>query len=159
MSEKTKVNYSFYSKVLEKPFDTVDELLKAEEIHAAEIKAKEDKAAAKKADALKVEEAFKALNAARKIYKEKLIAITEEYSEELKAIKEAFEDAKAVAHNELVAAEENYSTYLKAFTDKYKEGFHLTLKDGDFETTLSSKQTSGAGKAYTVSDLFDWMFR
>ena len=26
---------------------------------------------------------------------------------------------------------------LKEFTDKYPEGYHITLKDGDFETTIS----------------------
>lgn len=59
--EKSKevVSYGYYSKLLNKPFDTVDELVAAEtkynEAHAAELRAKEEK----KAAADKVNEAYK----------------------------------------------------------------------------------------------------
>ena len=156
-NNNTQNNYGYYSKVLNEPFDTVEELLEAEEAYYAKQKAKEEKALQKKADATEVENAFKALNAARKIYKETLTGITEAYAETLKELKEEFEAARVEANQELTKAEEAYSTALKNFTEKYPEGFHLTLKDGDFETTLSSqKQVNNKPRA--IYDLFDYLF-
>jgi hypothetical protein len=60
-------------------------------------------------------------------------------------------------HDKLAAAEAAYEAALKEFTEKYPEGYHLTLKDGDFETTISSK-TSKSDVAKAV-DLFDLLFR
>ena len=134
----TAGDYSYYSKVLKEPFNTVAELKKAEEAYYAKLTAKEDKAAQKKADAQKVEDAFKALNTARKDYKEDLTALTHQYSENLAALKKSFESAKAAIQKALADKEEQYAVALKAFTEKYPEGYHLTLKDGDFETTISS---------------------
>ena len=140
------------------PFDTVEELLKAEEVHLAKLREKEEKANKKKADATEVENAFKALNAARKTYKETLTGITEAYAETLKELKEEFEAARDEANQELAKAEEAYSTTLKNFTDKYPEGFHITLKDGDFETTISSNKNQSKTKPRAVYDLFDYIF-
>ena len=156
---KETLNYGFYSNVLQKPFERLDDLKKAEEVYFAEQKAKEDKVAQKKADAQKVEDAFKALNATRKIYKEKLAQLTKEFSEELEHLKKAFELGKADIHNDLATAEENYATALKEFTDKY-ENYHMTLKDGDFETTISSNTTAvnNTKTAETYSDIFRWIF-
>jgi predicted nucleic acid-binding Zn-ribbon protein len=161
----TAGDYSYYSKVLKEPFNTVAELKKAEEAYYAKLKAKEDKAAAKRADAQKVEDAFKALNTARKTYKDDLAAITHEYSENLARLKKSFEDAKEGVHAALAAAEADYSKALKAFTEKYPEGFHLTLKDGDFETTIDSragsvsKAPSSKSNTYTsFEDIFNMLF-
>ena len=133
---ETDIAYGYYSKLLNKPFDSVAELREAEAIYYAEQKAKEDKAAQKKADALKVEDAFKAMNAARKDYKEKLTQLTQEYSEELANLKKAFELGKKDIQDALAAAEEAYASALKEFTSKYEQ-YHVTLRDGDFETTIS----------------------
>jgi chromosome segregation ATPase len=134
---KTEVEYSYYSRVLNKPFDSIEELKEAENAYYAEIKAKEDKAATKKADAAKVEAAFKAMNQARREYKESLTQLTEEYSKALTDLKKAFETGKADIHSKMAEAEDNYSKALAEFTAKYPEGFHITLKDSDFETTIS----------------------
>ena len=146
--------YSYYSKILKAPFDSLNDLKEAEAAYYAKIKAKEDKAAQKKADAKKVEDAFKYLNAARKVYKERLTELTARYTEDLRNLKTAFEKDKADIHNALAEREEAYSAALKTFTDKYPEGYHLTLKDGDFETTISS-QTSTDNEAYTLNPLGD----
>jgi chromosome segregation ATPase len=154
-------SYSYYSKVLKKPFDSIKELKEAEEAYYAELKAKENKAATKKADAQKVEEAFKALNAARREYKENLTALTEKYTKDLRTLKSAFESDKKAVHDMLAKYEEAYSTALKAFTEKYPEGYHLTLKDGDFETTISSTSTSNSSTKDTANNLvslFDLLF-
>jgi conjugal transfer/entry exclusion protein len=137
ITDKAARDYSYYSRVLNKPFDSIEELKEAEAAHYAELKAKEAKAAAKKADAQKVEDAFKALNFARKAYKNNLIAITENYSEKLKELKAEFDKAKTMEHNMLADAEANYQAALREFTTAHPEGYHVTLKDGDFETTIS----------------------
>ena len=139
VTRKETRDYSYYSHVLEKPFDSIEEL-KAEEAKYFEAqRAKEDKAAAKKADAKKVEDAFIALNAARKEYKTALAAAAEAYSKKLVALKETFDKERNGIKGALADAEKSYSDTLKAFTEKYPEGYHLTLKDGDFETTISSR--------------------
>jgi hypothetical protein len=156
--QQTACDYSYYSRVLKAPFDSVDELKKAEAVYYAELKAKEDKAAQKKADAIKVEEAFKALNVARKDYKDNILAITQQYSENLAALKKSFEAAKETEKKTLAAAEELYANALKAFTDKYPEGYHLTLKDGDFETTISSKTNTQKDAYDSLDEIFRWIF-
>lgn len=161
MTDQSKSSdYSYYSKLLQRPFDTVNELKRAEAAHLAELKAKEDKAAVKKADAKKVEEAFKALNTTRKSYRERLATLTSTYTQSLKTLKDSFEKDRQAVFSDLAGAEEAYSAALKAFTDKYPEGYHLTLKDGDFETTISS-QTHSDNKAYpvnTIGEILDLMF-
>lgn len=158
--EATETGYSYFSNVLKAPFSTVNELKQAEEAYYAKLKAKEDKAAQKKADASKVEDAFKVMNAARKVYKETITELTTKYTEDLRKLKAAFESDKQSISDALAKAEEGYSAALKAFTDKYPEGYHITLKDGDFETTISS-QTSTDNKTYsanTVGEILDLLF-
>jgi seryl-tRNA synthetase len=160
---KKEQNYMYYSKVLNAPFESLDALRAAEDEHYAKLKAKEDKAAEKKADASAVEEAFKALNAARKTYKEDINELTKVYSQGLADLKEKFESSRKAIKENLAKAEDNYSKSLKAFIAKYPEGYHLTLKDGDFETTISG-QSSGSNKATVKTgaakpvDLFDLLF-
>ena len=158
--EKEAPSYSYYSNVLKKPFRTVNELKDAEAAYYAELKAKEDKVAQKRTDAKKVEDTFKMMNAARRVYKETITELTKKYTDDLKKLKAAFEKDKQSISDALAKAEEDYSAALKAFTDKYPEGYHLTLKDGDFETTVSSQSTT-ASKPYTVNtigDLLDMLF-
>jgi chromosome segregation ATPase len=148
--------------VLNKPFDSIEELREAEATYRAELKAKEDKAAQKKADAQKVDDAFKAMNAARKEYKEKLNQLTKEYAEELTKLKDAFELGKKDIQNALAGAEDNYSKALKEFTTKYDQ-YHVTLRDGDFETTISGcSKTQDAKKVdpsqVNLFNLFDLFF-
>lgn len=159
-ARKADVEYGYYSRVLNKPFDSIEELREAEAAHHAELKAKKDKIAQKTADARKVDDAFKAMNAARKEYKEKLTQLTKEYSEELTRLKNAFELGKNDIHNTLATAEENYSKALKEFTTKY-DTYHLSLKDGDFETTISGSKTQDTKKVdsnqvnlFNIFDLF-----
>lgn len=155
-TDKAIRDYSYYSNTLKAPFDSIEELREAEAAYHAKIAEKENKAAVKKADAAKVEDAFRALNATRKTYKEKLAACTAAYSEDLKKLKAAFESEKQTIQAELATAEADYAAKLKAFTDKYPEGYHLTLKDGDFETTIAGHAVNGDTKsAKAVSDLFD----
>jgi chromosome segregation ATPase len=161
--ENNTVGYSYYSRVLEKPFDSIEELATAEAKHYEAIKAKEDAAAQKKADAVKVEDAFKALNAARKSYKDDLTQLTKEYSESLDNLKKAYELGKKDITTKLSEAETAFDEALKAFQAKY-ESYHLSLKDGDFETTISSQvntntKTQPAADISKIADsIFNMLF-
>ena len=163
MINKKTNDYAFYSKPLKQVFDTLEELKAAEAKHFNELKAKQAKAAAKKADAQKVEDAFKALNRARKEYKENLTQLTQEYSEALTNIRKAFEAGKKDIHDKLAAAEDAYNAALKEFIAAHPEGYHVTLKDGDFETTISGSTKTQQSKAIkkeeaSVMNLFDLLF-
>jgi uncharacterized membrane protein YkoI len=156
---KTELGYSFYSNVLNQPFKSLSELAAAEAKHFEQLKAKEDAAAKKKADAKVVEDAFKELNAARKVYKEDLTQLTTEYAEALDNLKKAFELGKKDITNRLANAEEAYEKALKDFTNKHDQ-FHLTLRDGDFETTISGSSKVNTANLTTndIFDVFDLIF-
>ena len=157
-NENSTCDYGFYSNVLKKPFDTLDELRKMEAAYFTEQQVKADKAAQKKADAKKVEDAFKALNAARKAHKDELIQLTKEYAAELDSLKKAYELGKKDIHRKLAEVEDAYSSALKEFTAKY-DNFHMTLKDSDFETTISGSTKTDAKQDSTgIFELFDWFF-
>lgn len=157
-NKEPQQSYSYYSNILKQPFNTVNELKEAEAAYYAKVKEKEDKAATKKQDALKVEAAFKDLNKARRAYRDETVALENSYRHELTALKKHFEEAKGRIIKNLSEKEKAYSDALKAFTDKYPEGYHITLKDGDFETTIAG--TSNCGKNTSpFNDLFDLIFR
>lgn len=156
MTKKNNTEYGYYSKLLKEPFDSIEELHEAEEAYYAKQKAKEAAATQKKADAQKVENAFKALNTARKIYKEELAQLTKEYAEAIENLKKAFELGKKDITDKLAGAEGVYQAALKEFTEKYDQ-YHLTLKDGDFETTIE-KQTSEDTATKKPVDIFDLLF-
>lgn len=153
--KKLTNDFSYWSRVLEKPFESLEELKAAEETYFAELKAKEAKVTQKKADAHKVEEAFIALNEARRTYKDELAELTKKYSEDLVALKDAFEKLRKEVQGRLATAEDTYSKALKEFTAKYDQ-YHMCLKDGDFETTISSNRTKNADT--DLLNLFDLLF-
>ena len=157
VEQKESLGYGFYSNVLNKPFERLEDLKKAEYVYYEEQKAKEEKVSQKKADAKKVEEAFKALNAARKTYKEDLTQLTKEYSESLAKLNEAFNLGKKDIHSRLAEKEDAYSAALKEFTDNHPEGYHLTLRDSDFETTISGQRNTSSTN-FNATNLFDLFF-
>ena len=159
--KNTNYEYAFYSKPLKQVFDNLEDLKAAEAKHFGELKAKEAKAAEKKADAQRVEDAFKALNAARKTYKEELTQLSNEYSAAVAELKKAYELGKRDIQDTLAAAEDAYNTALKEFNAAHPEGYHVTLKDSDFETTISRKCSTVPTDKKMDSDLlslFDLLF-
>ena len=133
--------YGFYSKKLQKPFDTLEELLKAEEVAELEARAKAEAAAAKKADATKVEEAFKKVNEAKKIMNETIDVASKTYAEEMKAAKDKYIATVDQAEQAYILAEKEYKEKLSEFS-KAHGNFHMTLKDGDVVSTISRQQSS-----------------
>lgn len=138
--------YGFYSKKLQKPFDTVEELLAAEEAAELEARAKAEAAAAKKADATKVEEAFKKVNEAKKIMNETIDVASKVYAEEMKAAKDKYIATVDQTEQAYLAAEKEYKERLSEFS-KAHGNFHMTLKDGDVVSTISRQQSSAVDPA------------
>lgn len=101
-----KPSFSYYSNVLNKPFDTLKALQEAEAAESAKREAEERKTEQKKADARKVEVAY-----------QHLIDVK---AESCKAIKEA---------------EEAYVKAKQAFIDKYGS-YHFTYSSRDGNVTL-----------------------
>ena len=136
---KEEAAYGYYSKVLNKPFDSLEEL-KAEEAKVAKAEEeKKQKALARKEEASKVEEAFKAYNAAKREADKEITdartAAAKKYSE----AKTEYAAAVKSANEKIDAAEKAYNQALQEFNDKHPEGFHMTLRDGDNVTTISRK--------------------
>ena len=149
----------FYSDVTKKLYESEEELRNAE-IAVAEAEAKKNEAAAlKKADALKVEEAFKANNAAKREYNTKVIAARKMYNDTVAAAKKAFDEAVSDASEVKNTAEELYDQVLKEFIEKHPEGYHLTLKDGDNVVTLSGQADSMSTLVNDYNKLLDYILK
>ena len=133
--------YGFYSKKLQKPFDTLDELIAAEEEVALAEAKKAEAATQKKADASKVEEAFKEMNAAKKAFNTTVDEASKIYAEEMKAAKDKYVATVDQAEVAYLEAEKKYKENLKAFSDKHGN-FHMTLKDGDVVTSISQQKAA-----------------
>lgn len=140
----------FYSEKLNKLFETEKELVAAEKELADKEAKKAELAKSKKADANKVEEAFKARNAARREYNSKVMDARKAYNTALVEAKKAFDAAINDATAAKDKAEEVYNSALKEFTDKHQT-YHMTLKDGDNVMTISNQSDKGyesIGKEY-----------
>ena len=140
---ETVVDYGFYSKLLKKPFDTLDELKEAEAQIRAEQAAKEAKIMERKNDADKVQAAFTALNAAKDTYNKEVNDAKYAYTKLLADAKVGLAECLEKSEKKLELAEKAYGDALKEFTDKHPEGYHVTLKDGDNVTTISRSSDLG----------------
>lgn len=127
----------FYSEKLKKLFDTEKDLVAAEKVVDEENEKKKLASEQKKEEASKVEDAFKARNAARREYNTKLVEARKIYNDAIIAAKKAFNETLTSATEAKDKAEEAYNVALKEFTAKY-ESYHMTLKDGDNVVTISN---------------------
>ena len=127
----------FYSEKLKKLFDTEKDLVAAEKVVDEENEKKKLASEQKKEEASKVEDAFKARNAARREYNTKLVEARKIYNDAIIAAKKAFNETLTSATDAKDKAEEAYNVALKEFTAKY-ESYHMTLKDGDNVVTISN---------------------
>ena len=127
----------FYSEKLKKLFDTEKDLVAAEKVVDEENEKKKLASEQKKEEASKVEDAFKARNAARREYNTKLVEARKIYNDAIIAAKKTFNETLTSATEAKDKAEEAYNKALKEFTAKY-ESYHMTLKDGDNVVTISN---------------------
>lgn len=137
MKETYEANYGYFSKLLNKPFDTVEDLIAAEKAEIEARNAKLKKSEDKKADAKKVEDAFKAANVAKTVYEKEVLESQKACAKIIADAKAAYAQAVEAARKKLDAAEGAYAEALKEFTAKHPEGYHMTLRDGDTVTSIS----------------------
>lgn len=140
----------FYSEKLKKLFDTEKDLVAAEKVVDEENEKKKLASEQKKEEASKVEDAFKARNAARREYNTKLVEARKIYNDAIIAAKKTFNETLTSATEAKDKAEEAYNVALKEFTAKY-ESYHMTLKDGDNVVTISNasdKNFEAMGKEF-----------
>ena len=138
----------YYSDTLDKLFETEKELEDAEKADAEEKAKKEEAKLAVKKESSEVEDAFKARNAARKAYNEKLVEARKTYNEALRKAKDEFEASLKGSTEALEKAEADYDAKLKAFQKAHAEGFRLSLKDGDNVVTYTSNPVE-----YQIKDI------
>ena len=138
----------YYSDTLDKLFETEKELKAAEKADAEEKAKKEEAKLVVKKESSEVEDAFKARNAARKAYNEKLVEARKTYNEALRKAKDEFEADLKESTEALEKAEADYDTKLKAFQKAHPEGYRLSLKDGDNVVTYTSNPVE-----YQIKDI------
>ena len=138
----------YYSETLDKVFETEKELKDAEKADAEEKAKKEEAKLAVKKESSEVEDAFKARNATRKAYNEKLVEARKTYNEALRKAKDECESSLKESTEALEKAEADYDTKLKAFQKAHPEGYRLSLKDGDNVVTYTSNPIE-----YQVKDI------
>lgn len=154
------INYGYYSRVLKKPFDTLEELRKEEQEFLVAEEAKRQAAEARKQKASTVETAFKALNAAKHQYNEEVTAAYSELVKNIDAAKQLYQSVVNQSNAKLDKAQTTYNEALNVFIEEHPEGYHLTLKDGDNVVTIRSNNASEAitGKDFN-KDFFDTFFK
>lgn len=140
----------FYSEVLDKKFDSVEELEQAEKAAAEAAEQKAKKAQERKTEANEVEKLFIARNEAVKKYNKEVIQLRNTYNNAVREARKAFEDQVAIITAEKDKAETDYNRAVNDFINKHPDGYHLTLRDGDSVTTISG---SGDGNK-ALNDLY-----
>ena len=145
----------YYSETLDKVFETEKELKDAEKADAEEKAKKEEAKLVVKKESSEVEDAFKARNAARRAYNEKLVEARKTYNKVLRKAKDEFEADLKESTEALEKAEADYDNKLKAFQKAHPEGFRLALKDGDNVVTYTSNPVEYQVKS--ISKEFDDM--
>ena len=145
----------YYSDTLDKLFETETELKDAEKADAEEKAKKEEAKLVVKKESSEVEDAFKARNATRKAYNEKLVEARKTYNAVLRKAKDEFEASLKESTEALEKAEADYDNKLKAFQKAHPEGFRLSLKDGDNVVTYTSNPVDYQVK--NISKEFDDM--
>lgn len=118
MKDENVTEYGFYSKLLNKPFDTLEALKKAEEAKRSEDSEKQKLAEVKKARAEEVEAAYKNYLDARVKAK--------------KIIDEARKEASEVIKN----SEENYYKLRDKFIEDYKS-YHVSYYNDNGNESVS----------------------
>lgn len=144
----------YYSDKLDKIFETEKELADAEKAADEEQAKKEQAKALVKKESEHVQDAFKALNAAKREYNKEVVEARKIYNKAVIAARDVYAKAIEQADKAKAEAERTYDTALKDFQSKHPEGFRITLKDGDNVVTLS-KYGSDVEEPSHELDVFD----
>jgi len=118
---KNERQIKYYSTLLDKTFDTVEELEKEEDKHLEVKKAEEEKLEVKKDLAKQVEEAYK-----------HYMQVTEETAKK-------FVEVQKQLNEERKTAEKEYLKLRDEFIEKYGQ-FHMTYKNNEPKVDVEEKQ-------------------
>jgi len=113
--------YGYYSKLLNKPFDTVKELVAAEDAFRKAEEEKKNALEAKKAETGAVEKAIDAYEEGKVVCNDAIAAAYKVYRAEVEKAEKALDELRE-------DADEKLNTYLKAHPDS---GFHYTFRSKD----------------------------
>lgn len=151
--KKNDIAYAYYSKVLNKPFDTVEELKEAEETYFAKIEAekvaKDSVAKELENDKATLAKAFNERNQAHADYNENMLKLVKLYHEDLTKLKESFESDKARIQTSLENADSKYSIIVKDFMTKHPGGFSIETVDGETKVMLNKKAKQSPSETIT----------
>lgn len=139
--KKQTPEYGYYSKLLNKPFDTVEELITAEEELRKAEEAKKVAADLRKSDAGRVKDAYIAYKNSKKDYNKQLIDLRKEYNDAVQLAKTRYNEKAETFANAMAIAAEEYNKLLTEFNQKYPGGYHLTLKETDDGVEVEVKET------------------
>lgn len=152
------VDFMVYSKLLQKPFNNIQELREAEKAYKLEERKKQEAKLARKQEASKVEEAFKEFNVAKKAYNETVSEAKKKYATTISKAKSELAEVIKTESEKLEKTEDTYNKTLDEFTKTHPEGYHLTLKDGDNVTTISRSGDIDFFKDFSFDKFFDNFF-
>lgn len=160
MTDEQKEAICYKSKLLNKYFDSYEELVAAEAPVKQAQKEKEEKALAKKADADVVQAAFVDFNAAKKAYEKAEAAASEKCNAVINQARSEYNKDLADVTAKLQEAERVYNMALEKFQEKHPEGYHLTLKDGDNSVNIYSGRSNRLNIAFDswINHWFDDFF-
>ena len=138
----TAVSYGYYSKLLNKPFDTVAELKAAEAEFKKAEEEKKQALEAKKAETSVVERAIDA-------YEEGKVVCNEVIAEAYKEYKAKVEEAEKA----LATLREEADTKLNAYLEAHpNSGFHYTFRSKDGKVV---RNYNFLNKKYAIMDNYD----
>ena len=156
--QSNDVEFMVYSKLLQKPFNNIQELKEAEKAYKLEERKKEEAKLARKQEASKVEEAFKEFNMVKKSYNEIVGEAKKKYAATISKAKSELAEVVKRESEKLEKTEDAYTKALDEFTKTHPEGYHLTLKDGDNVTTISRSGDIDFFKDFSFDKFFDNFF-
>ena len=134
-------SYGYYSKVLNKPFDTVTELAAAEAAHKKAEDEKRQLAESRRNEAKPVEQAIDAYEEGKVVCNDAIADAYKEYREKVTA-----------AEKELAKLEQNAEKLRDEFLEKHPEGFHYTYRSKDGKVVRTYNYYN---KRFDVFDNYD----
>lgn len=143
-------SYSYYSRLLSKPYETLEALKKAEDEYRQKEEQKNSEKNARKDAAAKVEQACAALRSAKAEYIKNKKALDNEYLKNQKELAQKYTEDKENIKKDLIEKEEACTKLLNDFVKKYGS-FHTTVTDGDTLISVSYDTSS--------NDFLDNMFK
>lgn len=134
-------SYGYFSRLLNKPFDTLEELTAAENTHRKELATKEDLKARRKHDAELVGEAYKAMTSVKASTAKTIADARKQCALEFEEVRKKWSKVIEQADNAAAEAEKTFNEVLKAFQERYPEGYHITLRGSNNETLTIDTRT------------------